>query len=96
MERMYHDATIVEALTELNAKGFTHDFNLHTEDIKENPYRYTIEHIYRYEGDTNPDEEAVVYGLKSDIGKKGVFVASYGSDLDTDLAIAFNSMRLKP
>jgi hypothetical protein len=29
-------------------------------------------HIYRYEGDSNPDDEAIVFGIKSKSG--GVFV----------------------
>jgi hypothetical protein len=46
----------------LNELGFTYDFNLH-EDIPKNPDKYEIVHIYRYEGDSNPDDEAIVLVL---------------------------------
>jgi hypothetical protein len=79
MSNMYHYATVSKALDDLNEMGFTFDFNLHEEDIVKNPSHYEIQHIYRYEGDSNPDDEATVYGIKSTSGKKGVFVAGYAA-----------------
>jgi hypothetical protein len=61
-----------QSLDELNELGFTYDFNLHEEDISKNPDKYEIVHVYRYEGDSNPDDEAVVFGIKSRSGKRGV------------------------
>jgi hypothetical protein len=39
--------------------------------ILQNPQKYEIKHIYRYEGNTDPGDEAVVYGIQSKSGKKG-------------------------
>lgn len=80
MSERYHYATVSEALDELNEKGFTYDFNLHEADIVKNPDKYEIVHIYRYEGDSSPDDEAVVYGIKSSSGKKGVYVAGFAAN----------------
>lgn len=80
MTKMYHYATVSKALDDLNEKGFTYDFNLHEDDIVKNPAQYEIVHIYRYEGDSNPDDEAVVYGIKSSSGKKGVYVAGFAAN----------------
>jgi hypothetical protein len=80
MKNMYHYATVSKALDELNEKGFTCDFNLHEDDIVKNPTQYEIVHIYRYEGDSDPDDEAVVYGIKSSSGKKGVYVAGFAAN----------------
>ena len=80
MSQIYHYATVSKALDDLNENGYTYDFNLHTDDIIKNPHRYEIEHIYRYEGDSNPDDEATVYGIKSSSGKKGVFVAGFSAN----------------
>jgi hypothetical protein len=33
--------------------------------ILQNPQKYEIKHIYRYEGNTDPGDEAVVYGIQS-------------------------------
>ena len=80
MTKMYHYSTVSEALDDLNERGFTYDFNLHEADIVKNPDKYEIVHIYRYEGDSSSDDEAVVYGIKSSSGKKGVYVAGFSAN----------------
>lgn len=82
MKPTYHYTTVLEALADLKEKGFHHDFNLHHEAIKTNPDDYTVEHVYRYEGDSDPDEESVVYGIISSSGKKGVFVSGFSANSD--------------
>lgn len=72
---MYHYATVSKALQELKEKGFTVDFNLQENRIVDCSDCFEIVHIYRYEGQTDPGDEATVYGIKSDKGEKGVFVA---------------------
>ena len=95
MSRMYHYATVSEALNELNEKGFTIDFNLHEEDIKNNPQQYVIEHVYRYEGNTDPGDEAVVYGIKTISGQKGVFVAGFAANSENDAVRVLNELSAK-
>jgi hypothetical protein len=80
MENIYYYNTVIDAIEELNAKGFTKDFNLYKEDIRNNPGNYKIIIIYRYEGDSNPDDEATVYGMESISGKKGVFVSGFSAN----------------
>lgn len=76
MERqMYHYATVSKALDELKEKGYTTDFNLEEDRIVNHPDDFEIVHIYRYEGESDPGDEATVYGIKSSDGEKGVFVA---------------------
>lgn len=76
MERqMYHYATVTKALKDLKDKGFTTDFNLDESRIVNNPSDFSIEHIYRYEGESDPGDEATVYGICSTNGERGVFVA---------------------
>ena len=95
MSHMYHYATVSKALDDLNENGYTYDFNLHTDDIIKNPHHYQIEHIYRYEGDSNPDDEATVYGIKSSSGKKGVFVAGFSANSENDAARILNEITIK-
>ena len=80
MKRIYHYATVSEALDELNKQGFNYDFNIHEEEIKKNPHQFEIEHVYRYEGDSDPGDEAVVYGIKAKSGQKGVFVSGFSAN----------------
>ena len=86
MKPTYHYTTVLEALEDLKEKGFDHDFNLHTEAIKKNPNEYAVHHVYRYEGDSDPDEESVVYGIISISGKKGVFVSGFSANSDSEVA----------
>jgi hypothetical protein len=84
MKPAYHYTTVLEALEDLKEKGFSHDFNLHHEIIITNPDDYAVEHVYRYEGDSDPDEESVVYGIVSISGVKGVFVSGFAANSDDE------------
>jgi hypothetical protein len=95
MKPEYHYAPVAEALDDLKEKGYTYDFNLHEEDIKKNPEHYKVEQVFRYEGDTDPDEESVVYGIISNLGEKGVFVSGFSANSDNEAAITLNQLCLK-
>jgi len=86
MKPIYHYSTVSEALEDLNKNGFVNDFNLQDENIRKNPHQYEIVHIYRYEGNTDPGDEAVVYGIKSSSGEKGVFVAGFSANSENEAA----------
>lgn len=80
MDSIYHYASVSKALDELNENGFNYDFNQHEDDIVKNPNNYEIKHIYRYEGESDPDDEAIVFGIQSKSGKKGVYVAGFAAN----------------
>ena len=72
------------AIEKLRAKGFTEDFNLEENYIACKTNRFSaqdfdIVEIYRYEGDTDPADEATVYGIASKSGTKGILVTGYGA-----------------
>ena len=73
MKPSYHYTTVLEALEDVKEKSFTYDFNIHQEDIKTNPHNYEVNHVYRYEGDTDPAEESVLsnYGVHPSSGLAG-------------------------
>jgi hypothetical protein len=86
---MHNYDTVTEALKDLKERGFTLDFNLQTDslkcfdpDIMLSPEEFEITEIYRFEGDTNPDDQAIVYAIESHHGQKGVFVNGYGPTAD--------------
>ncbi|OUD35928.1 hypothetical protein [Flavobacterium sp. FPG59] len=95
MSKMYHYASVSKALEDLKEKGFTVDFNINDQDIIQNPSHYEIQHIYRYEGKSNPDDEATVYGIQSVSGQKGVFVAGYAANSDNDAAKVLLDLTIK-
>ncbi len=92
---MYHYATVSKALQELKEKGYTTDFNLEEDRIKMNKDDFEIAHIYRYEGESDPGDEATVYGIKSKSGEKGVFVVSPGAFTENGAARILLDMTIK-
>lgn len=82
----YHYATVIDAISQLREKGFTIDFNLEDnciscEGSKFSHEDFDIVEIYRYEGDTDPSEEATVYGIESISGLKGILVTGNSIEL---------------
>lgn len=81
--------TISEAIRDLKRRGFTIDFNLkfdgmnpHETPFALSPEKFQISEVYRFEGDTDPDDEAVVYAIESSDGLNGVLVNGYGAYSD--------------
>lgn len=84
MHHETHYATVSEAINKLRAEGFTTDFNLEENCIvcdseKFNPEDLEIVDVYRYEGDSDPSDEAAVYAIESKSGVKGILVTAYGA-----------------
>lgn len=43
-----------------------------------------IVHFYRFEGESNPDDNSILYAIESNNGEKGTLVDGYGPAADTD------------
>lgn len=93
--QMYHYATVSKALQELANKGFTTDFNIEEDRIKNNCEDFEIVHIYRYEGESDPGDEATVYGILSKQGEKGVFVAGNNAYSENSAAQILHNLSIK-
>ena len=79
--------TVSEAVNDLKKRGFDVDFNLQENclvchDDKFNVEDFEITEVYRFEGNTDPSDEAIVYAIESKTGKKGVLVNGYGISAD--------------
>ena len=83
--------TVTDALNGLKAKGYTLDFNIAFDKIicQQNnfcldPHEFEIMETYRFEGETDPGDEDVVYAVASKDGAmKGVITSAYGMYADT-------------
>jgi hypothetical protein len=101
MKRELHYATVSEAIEQLRKKGFTTDFNLEENCIacshgKFEAEDFEIVDVYRYEGNTDPADEATVYAIESKSGIKGILVSGYGVSADsasTAILNKFNSRK---
>lgn len=79
--------TVTDAVNGLRDRGFTVDFNLEKNCLVCVKGRYDaddfeIVEVYRFEGDSDPADEAVVYGIQSVNGTKGILVNGYGISAD--------------
>lgn len=82
-----HYATVSEAINKLKEQGFTIDFNLDENCITCNAGKFEhdefeIVDVYRYEGNSDPADEAAVYAIQSASGLKGILVTGYGPSTD--------------
>lgn len=96
----YKYATVLDAMKQLRDLGFDVDFNIKKNILEAENQSYLIEdfeitEVYRYEGDSNPDEEATVYGIESNDGKKGILITSYGMYTDEDSAELLKQLIIK-
>jgi len=92
---------LVEILEELRGKGYTADFLLIKEGLLSKntnevfkPQDLIIERVYRFEGDSNPDDMAVMYGIKGLNGVKGVVIDAYGTYENEELANFLKDVKL--
>lgn len=79
--------TVSEAVNGLKKRGFTMDFNLKENCIvchehRFHPEDFEIVEVYRFEGNSDPADEAVVYAIQSVNGIKGLLVNGFGPSAD--------------
>jgi hypothetical protein len=86
---MYAYDTITEAVTDLKKRGYTYDFNIKNNrlacDHLENHLGhedFEIVEVYRFEGPSDPADEAVVYAIEAPSGALGILVNGYGTYAD--------------
>jgi len=79
--------TVSEVLNNLKSKGYTVDFNLddnclicHENSLKVHPHEFVVDKHYRFEGMSDPADEAIVYAISSTKHNiKGTLVDGYGT-----------------
>ncbi|HEX4850941.1 MAG TPA: phosphoribosylpyrophosphate synthetase [Puia sp.] len=86
---MYTYDTITEAVQGLKKRGYDIDFNLeydqitcHKTPVTLKPSEFEITEVYRFEGDSDPADEAIVYAIESKKGQKGILVNGFGVSAD--------------
>ena len=83
--------TMVECLAKMQADGYKDDYT-----VKENQLNslttgkyYKQEEVkivdfYRFEGQTDPDDDSIMYVIETTDGSKGTLIDGYGPSSDTD------------
>jgi hypothetical protein len=86
--------TVLDAVNTLAADGFGASFFLRDGALRcdacgagHQTARAEVVRVYRFEGPSDPDEEAVVYALRCPVcGAGGTLVSSFGPSADPELA----------
>ncbi|SFD23018.1 hypothetical protein SAMN05518672_1011156 [Chitinophaga sp. CF118] len=100
VERHSHYDTVSNAIDALRKQGFTIDFNLEGDYLladrdKIHVNEFNIVDVYRYEGNSDPSDEAAVYAIESTSGLKGVLVTSYGAYSDSLSTAMLEKLKMK-
>ena len=82
--------TLSETINELVKLGYNHDFNIKDEcivclktNIALSPDDFQIDHVYRFEGDSDPEYQSILYAISSlKFDLKGTLVNGYGTSSD--------------
>ncbi|MBW8688231.1 hypothetical protein [Chitinophaga rhizophila] len=96
----HHYDTVANAINTLKGQGFTVDFNLEGNYLvcpgsKLALQDFNIVEVYRYEGNTDPSDEAAVYAIESNNGMKGVLVTAYGPSADSLSEAMLEKLRIR-
>jgi len=82
--------TLSQTINGLKEDGYTLDFNIHEECLvchhtrtSLSPDEFEIDKVYRFEGMSDPDDQAILYAISSPkFEVKGVLVNGYGISAD--------------
>ncbi|HET8930818.1 MAG TPA: hypothetical protein VFN21_09195 [Acidimicrobiales bacterium] len=80
--------TVTEAVNLLAAEGYTADLGLYegAPHAEHDANRYTVERVFRFEGDSDPADEAIVIGVFCpECDARGTVVSAYGHEADPAL-----------
>jgi len=100
MEHQLHYDTVSNAIAALRKRGFTVDFNLEDNYIISHQDRihvndFSIVDVYRYEGNSDPSDEAAVYAIECVNGLKGILVSGYGPSADPLTTEMLEKLKIK-
>ncbi len=85
--------TVSEAITDLQKLGYTIDFTImsdkecivcHKTSTELSPEDFKIDNFYRFEGESDPGDEMIVYAISSSkYNMKGIVVNAFGLYADS-------------
>ena len=80
--------TLTDAIDRLRSQGYTRDFSavaggqLRCEEcgVEFDPASLQISEIVRFEGESDPGDESILFALSGPCGHSGLYSAAYGPD----------------
>lgn len=97
---MNHFTTLTEAMEDLHARGYTHEFSPHEDyltvtgtDMRVKGDEFMVDEFHRFEGTSDPGDEMTLYAITTKSGAKGLFVqaqGTYSNEVSAELMAKFN------
>jgi hypothetical protein len=85
--------TLTERMRRLDADGWTTQFEVVDGQVecvrcvdRAAPGDFVVDHVYRFEGPSDPADEAILFALTSPCGHRGTLVTGYGPDVSEETA----------
>ena len=96
--------TLSQAINSLKEEGYDQDFNAKEDciecrplDLRLSPEEFEVDRVFRFEGDSNPDDSSILFAISSNNGKvKGTLVDAYGAYSDPMNAEMIQKLRYTP
>lgn len=94
------EETLVSTMSRLRKAGFTADFNANDDGelvcsecgMTIAPEDAIVSESYRFEGASNPDDEAILVAISCECSCKGLFTSGYGTSAPTRNARALRAL----
>lgn len=92
-DQIPHMKSLALCLNKMVLEGFSDDFkmahnglkSLKTEKVYQ-PEEINVVNFFRFEGQSDPDDNTIMYAIETTDGLKGTLVDAYGAYADKDLA----------
>jgi hypothetical protein len=93
MKNKHDMETLVSVLAKIEAMGYIAQFRVTPDGLHSqlsgqnyNPEDITVDHFYRFEGESSQDDEAILYAIATGSGEKGTLTDGYGTSGDAAVA----------
>lgn len=92
--------TLVDRMGQLHAAGWAEQISVSDAGLRcdgcgcwAEPADVAIDAVYRFEGPSDPADEAILFAVTMPCGLRGVLPATYGSDTEPDVADVVKRLR---
>ena len=73
-----HYETLVDAIQDLQKRGYLLDFNSQKQDLCDSD-AFIVDEYHRFEGLTDPADSSILFAIRSSNGDKGIYVDAFGT-----------------
>lgn len=94
--------SLASCLTRIINEGYTEDFKVTgngleslNKDHSYTPDEIHVVNFFRFEGESDPDDNAILYVIEAADGTKGTLIDSYGTYNDADVSLFMKDVTIK-